>query len=327
MSTRSTLSKKAALAEPDAPAAPRKRPKMTAPRLRARKGPDAAPLVCLTAYTAHVARLCDAECDMLLVGDSLGMVIYGMPNTLGVTLEHMIMHGQAVMRGAESALVVVDMPFGSFEESPEIAFRNAARVVKETGCAAVKLEGGREMAPTIAHLSRRGVPVCGHVGLMPQAMNTAGGFRTQGKDPAEWEGVIADARAVEAAGAFAVVVEGVVEPLAQKITEAVSIPTIGIGASPACDGQILVFEDMIGLFPRVPTFVKRYGAMEEMMRGAIATYAEEVRARRFPGAEHVYAAPDAADPTPDAAPDAPQEAPQESPRETPPDAPSGGRPV
>lgn len=286
MSTQSSLSKKSAVAEP---VAKPRRAKMTVPKFMARKSEEGGePLVCLTSYTAHVARLCDQHCDMLLVGDSLGMVIHGMDNTLGVTLEHMIMHGQAVMRGAESALVVVDMPFGSFEESPEIAFRNAARIVKETGCQAVKLEGGREMAPTISHLSKRGVPVCGHIGLMPQAMNTVGGFKTQGKDEAEWEPILDDARAVEQAGAFAVVVEGVVEPLAQKITEAVSIPTIGIGASAACDGQILVFEDMIGLFPRVPTFVKRYGAMEEMMIDAIARYAEEVRDRRFPAEEHVY---------------------------------------
>ena len=179
------------------------------------------------------ARLCDAQCDMLLVGDSLGMVIHGMPNTLGVTLEHMIMHGQAVMRGAEKALVVVDMPFGSFEESPEAAFRNAARVVKETGCHAVKVEGGRDIAPIIAHLSSRGVPVCAHVGLMPQNLNVTGGFKTRGRDSADWYDVIADAKAVEEAGAFAVVVEGVVEPLAQAITESLAIPTIGIGASPA----------------------------------------------------------------------------------------------
>ena len=296
MSTQSSLSKSSAIAEPDsssqeAVSAPAKRKRMTVPAFSARKGGD--PLVCLTAYTAHVARLCDAECDMLLVGDSLGMVIHGMPNTLGVTLEHMIMHGQAVVRGADAALVVVDMPFGSFEESPEIAFRNAARVVKETGCHAVKLEGGAEMGPTIAHLSRRGVPVCAHIGLMPQNMNVAGGFKTRGRDEAEWPEVIADAKAVADAGAFAVVVEGVVEPLAQAITEAVSIPTIGIGASAACDGQILVFEDMIGLFPRVPTFVKRYGDMQGMMREAIALYSAEVRARRFPSEEHVYAAPDA----------------------------------
>jgi 3-methyl-2-oxobutanoate hydroxymethyltransferase len=199
----------------------------------------------------------------------------------------MIMHGQAVVRGADKALVVVDMPFGSFEESPEIAFRNAARVVKETGCHAVKLEGGVEMAPTIRHLTRRGIPVMGHVGLMPQAMNTAGGFRAV-RDEAEFERVIEDGRAVEAAGAFSVVIEGVAPALADRLTAALAIPTIGIGASPNCDGQILVFEDMVGLMPRVPTFVKRYGTMEEMMRAAVGQYAEEVVARRFPGEEHTY---------------------------------------
>lgn len=277
MSTQSAVSK---------PAEGLRRKRVTAPDILARKGGD--PIVSLTAYTAHVARLCDADCDMLLVGDSLGMVIHGMPNTLGVTLEHMIMHGQAVMRGAESALVVVDMPFGSFEESPETAFRNAARVVKETGCGAVKLEGGVEMAPTIGYLARRGVPVCAHIGLMPQNMNVTGGFKTRGRDESEWDEVIADAKAIEEAGAFAVVVEGVVEPLAEKITAAVSIPTIGIGASALCDGQILVFEDMIGLFPRVPTFVKRYGDMQTMMVDGIERFAKEVRARSFPSAEHVY---------------------------------------
>ena len=268
-----------------ADAAP-KRKKMTVPGFIARKGGE--PLVCLTAYTAHVARLCDAQCDMLLVGDSLGMVIHGMPNTLGVTLEHMIMHGQAVSRGASSALIVVDMPFGSFEESPEIAFRNAARIVKETGCQAVKIEGGVDMAPTIAHLSRRGVPVCAHVGLTPQSLNVMGGFKTQGRDQAQWDQVLSDAEAVQNAGAFAVVVEGVVEPLAEEITKLLHIPTIGIGASAKCDGQILVFEDMIGLFPRIPTFVKRYGDMEGMMKASIETFASEVRDRLFPGDEHVY---------------------------------------
>ncbi|MEM9780897.1 MAG: 3-methyl-2-oxobutanoate hydroxymethyltransferase [Pseudomonadota bacterium] len=258
---------------------------MTVPAFTARKGGE--PLVCLTSYTAHVARMCDAVCDLLLVGDSLGMVIHGMPNTLGVTLDHMIMHGQAVVRGAETAIVVVDMPFGSFEESPEVAFRNAARVVKETGCHAVKLEGGIEMAPVIRHLTRRGIPVMGHVGLMPQAMNTEGGFKAV-RDAAAFEPVIADAKAVEEAGAFSMVVEGVAEPLARRITDSVGVPTIGIGASAACDGQILVFEDMVGLMPRVPTFVKRYGTMEEMMRAAIGQYAEEVRARSFPGEEHTY---------------------------------------
>ncbi|MEM1383402.1 MAG: 3-methyl-2-oxobutanoate hydroxymethyltransferase [Pseudomonadota bacterium] len=258
---------------------------MTVPKIMARKGAE--PLVCLTSYTAHVARICDSVCDLLLVGDSLGMVIHGMPNTLGVTLEHMIMHGQAVVRGADKALVVVDLPFGSFEESPETAFRNAARVVKETGCHAVKLEGGVEMAPTIRHLTRRGIPVMGHIGLMPQAMNTAGGFKAV-RDTAQYDAVLADAKAVEEAGAFSVVVEGVAAPLAEQITAALAVPTVGIGASAACDGQILVFEDMIGLFPAVPTFVKRYGTMEEMMRSAVGTYAQEVRARSFPGDEHTY---------------------------------------
>ena len=288
MSTTSTISKKSAAADPEQVSeSDQKRKKMTVPAFTARKG--GAPLVCLTAYTAHVAHLVDEQADMILVGDSLGMVIHGMPNTLGVTLEHMIMHGQAVMRGAETALVVVDLPFGSFEESPEVAFRNASRVVKETGCTAVKLEGGREMAPTIRHLAARGIPVMAHVGLMPQQMNTAGGFKAvRGRDM--WDAVIADAKAVQQAGAFAVVVEGVAEELAAKLTKVVSIPTIGIGASAECDGQILVFEDMIGLFPRVPTFVKRYGNMEEMMRDAIQRYASEVRDRSFPGKDHTYSA-------------------------------------
>jgi len=288
MSTQSTISKKSAITDPDQMSgdAP-KRKRMTVPDFMARKGGD--PLVCLTSYTAHVAHICDAVCDLLLVGDSLGMVIHGMPNTLGVTLEHMVMHGQAVVRGADKALVVVDMPFGSFEESPEVAFRNASRVVKETGCHAIKLEGGTEMAPTIRYLAARGIPVMAHIGLMPQAMNTAGGYKAV-RDEAHYEAVIADAKAVEAAGAFSVVVEGVAAPLADRITAAVTIPTIGIGASAKCDGQILVFEDMVGLMPRVPTFVKRYGTMEEMMRAAVAQYAAEVHARNFPGPEHTYKA-------------------------------------
>ncbi len=286
MSTRSTISKKAAVADPSQlPESAKKRAKMTVPDFTARKGTE--PLVCLTAYTAHVARIVDEVSDLILVGDSLGMVIHGMPNTLGVTMEHMIMHGQAVMRGAEKALVVVDMPFGSFEESPEVAFRNAARIIKETGCTAVKLEGGKEMAPTISHLTKRGIPVMAHVGLMPQQMNTAGGFKAVRAEE-QYDLVIADAQAVEAAGAFSVVVEGVAEDLADKLTKSVSIPTIGIGASAACDGQILVFEDMIGLFPRVPTFVKRYGNMEEMIRGAVQHYAQEVRDRAFPTKDHTY---------------------------------------
>lgn len=286
MSTTSTLSKKLAVSDPDqASENYAKKKKMTVPAFTARKGGD--PLVCLTAYTAHVARLVDEQADMILVGDSLGMVIHGMPNTLGVTMEHMIMHGQAVMRGTQKALVVVDMPFGSFEESPEVAFRNAARIIKETGCTAVKLEGGQEMAETIAYLAMRGIPVMAHVGLMPQQMNTAGGFKAV-RESEQFDAVIADAKAIEAAGAFAVVIEGVAVGLANKVTKAIGIPTIGIGASAECDGQILVFEDMIGLFPRVPTFVKRYGNMEEMMRDAIVRYADEVRDRSFPADEHTY---------------------------------------
>ena len=288
MSTTSTISKKLAASDPDqASENYAKKKKMTVPDFRARKGAD--PLVCLTAYTAHVARLVDEHADMILVGDSLGMVIHGMPNTLGVTMEHMIMHGQAVMRGAEKALVVVDMPFGSFEESPEVAFRNASRMIKETNCTAIKLEGGREMAETIAYLSTRGIPVMAHIGLMPQQMNTAGGFKAV-REKDQFNAVIADAKAVEAAGAFAIVVEGVAVRLANEVTKAVDIPTIGIGASAECDGQILVFEDMIGLFPRVPTFVKRYGNMEDMMRDAISRYANEVRDRSFPADEHTYKA-------------------------------------
>ncbi|PCH94670.1 MAG: 3-methyl-2-oxobutanoate hydroxymethyltransferase [Rhodobacteraceae bacterium] len=288
MSTTNTLPKK--LAETDLDQVSQnfaKKKKMTVPAFAARKGQE--PLVCLTAYTAHVAHLVDEQADMILVGDSLGMVIHGMPNTLGVTMEHMIMHGQAVMRGAQKALVVVDMPFGSFEESPEMAFRNASRIIKETGCTAIKLEGGTEMAGTIKYLSARGIPVMAHIGLMPQQMNTAGGFKAV-REQDQFDGVIEDARAVEAAGAFAVVVEGVALGLANKITKAVAIPTIGIGASAECDGQILVFEDMVGLFPRVPTFVKRYGNMEAMMRDAIARYAAEVRDRSFPADEHTYKA-------------------------------------
>lgn len=288
MSTSSTISKKLAASDPDQGSETQvRKKKMTVPAFRGRKG--GAPLVCLTAYTAHVAHLVDEQADMILVGDSLGMVIHGMPNTLGVTMEHMIMHGQAVMRGAETALVVVDMPFGSFEESPEVAFRNASRMIKETNCTAIKLEGGREMADTISYLSTRGIPVMAHIGLMPQQMNTAGGFKAV-REKDQFDAVIADAKAVEAAGAFAVVVEGVAVKLANKITKAIDIPTIGIGASVECDGQILVFEDMIGLFPRVPTFVKRYGNMEDMMRDAIARYADEVRDRVFPADEHTYKA-------------------------------------
>lgn len=260
--------------------------RQTAPAIQRRKGGE--PIVALTAYSAMTARLVDPHADFLLVGDSLAMVEHGLASTLGATLEMMILHGASVVRGSAAALVVVDLPFGSYEESPEAAFRSAARLMAETGCGAVKLEGGVKMAETIAFLTSRGVPVMGHVGLTPQAVNTFGGFRTQGRDRAEWETIEADAAAVAGAGAFAVVLEGVVEPLAARITGTLPIPTIGIGASNRCDGQILVLEDMLGLSPRVPRFVKRFGTLGTGVSDAVAAYAAAVRDRSFPGPENVY---------------------------------------
>jgi 3-methyl-2-oxobutanoate hydroxymethyltransferase len=260
--------------------------RLTAPDIRARKGAE--PIVCLTSYHAHTARLVDKYCDVILVGDSLGMVMHGFETTVPVTLDMMILQGHAVLRGSQRALVVVDMPFGSYEQSKEQAFASCARVLKETLCGAVKLEGGRRMAETIAFLVERGVPVMGHVGLTPQSINTIGSFRAQGRDEDDWAPIEADAKAVADAGAFSVVVEAVAEPLGRRITEQVAIPTIGIGASPACDGQILVLEDMLGLSPRVPKFVKRYGELGPGIEAAISGYAKEVRSRAFPGPEHVY---------------------------------------
>jgi 3-methyl-2-oxobutanoate hydroxymethyltransferase len=260
--------------------------RITVPQIRARKA--ASPIVCLTCYHAHTARLLDPHVDLMLVGDSLGMVMHGMETTLGVTLELMILHCQAVMRGSSRALIVLDMPFGSYEESPEIAFRNASRAMKETGCTAVKLEGGERMAETIAFLAGRGVPVMAHVGLTPQSVNALGGFRAQGRDRADWAPIEADARAVAKAGAFSVVLEAIAEPLAAQITRDIAIPTIGIGASPACDGQVLVLEDMLGLSPWVPKFVRRYATLGPSIEAAVAAYAAEVRARGFPGPENVY---------------------------------------
>src|SRR5580704_13094853 len=228
--------------------------RVTVPEIRGHKG--AKPVVCLTCYHAHTARLLDNHVDLMLVGDSVGMVMHGMETTLGVTLEMMILPGKAVMRGSRHALIVVDMPFGSYEESPNIAFRNAARIIQETGCGAVKLEGGTRMAETIRYLATRGIPVMGHIGLTPQMIQVFGGFKTQGRSEGEWPAIEADARAVAEAGAFAVVLEGMTEPLAAKITREVAIPTIGIGASAQCDGQILVMEDMLGLNPRPPKFVR-----------------------------------------------------------------------
>lgn len=260
--------------------------RITVPQIAARKG--GVPIVALTAYTAPMAALVDAHADIILVGDSLGMVVHGLPSTIGVTLEMMILHGQAVMRGSSRAMVVIDMPFGSYEEAPEQAFRNAARVLAETGAAAVKLEGGARMAATIRFLVERGIPVMAHVGLTPQATLVMGGFRTQGKDQATWDAYVADAVAVAEAGAFSVVVEGVYEGLADRITETVTIPTIGIGASARCDGQILVLDDMLGLSGRVPRFVKKFGDLGPRADEAIAAYAAAVRDRSFPAEAQLY---------------------------------------
>jgi 3-methyl-2-oxobutanoate hydroxymethyltransferase len=260
--------------------------RLSAPDITARKGGD--PIVSLTAYHAHTAAIADKYVDFLLVGDSLGMVMHGFESTLPVPLDLMIMHGRAVMRGAKRALVVVDMPFGSYEESPSHAFRSAAKVIKETECGAIKLEGGRRMGETIRFLTDRGIPVMAHIGLTPQSINVLGGFKTQGRTRDQWAAIEEDARIVSEAGAFSVVLEALSEPLAAKITKALPIPTIGIGASPACDGQILVMEDMLGLSPRVPKFVKEFGEVGKAIEGAIKSYAEEVRARAFPGPSNVY---------------------------------------
>lgn len=265
----------------------------TAPDILKRKGGE--PIVMLTSYHAHTAALVDQYCDVILVGDSLGNVMHGFETTVPVTLEMMILQGHAVMRGSKQALVVVDMPFGSYEASKEQAFHSAARILKETHCGAVKLEGGARMAETIEFLTTRGIPVMAHVGLTPQAINTLGSFKSQGRDEAlklEQGGnggpIQNDAVAVAQAGAFSMVVEAVAEPLARRITEIVPVPTIGIGASAACDGQVLVLEDMLGLSPWVPKFVKRYGNLGPGIEAAIQDYAREVRSRAFPGPEHVY---------------------------------------
>ncbi len=258
-----------------------------APDITALKGQR--PVVSLTSYHAHTAAIADKHCDFLLVGDSLGMVMHGFETTVPVTLEMMIVHGRAVVRGAKHALVVVDMPFGSYEESPSVAFRNAARVMKETDCGAVKLEGGRRMADTIRYLVDRGIPVMAHIGLTPQSINVLGGFKAQGREPTEWAALEEDAQLVSEAGAFAVVLEAIAAPLAKRITAAVAIPTIGIGASSSCDGQILVMEDMLGLSPRVPKFVKEFGAIGDAIDRAIKSYADDVLSREFPTADHTYA--------------------------------------
>lgn len=247
------------------------------------------PVVMLTAYTAPIAKILDPHVDMLLVGDSLGMVLYGMDNTLAVTLDMMIAHGAAVVRGSQQAMVVVDMPFGSYQESPAQAFRNAARVLAESGAAAVKLEGGVEMAETVSFLVQRGIPVVGHVGLTPQHVNAFGGFRSRGRSEGEADKIRQDAQAISDAGAFAIVIEGTIENLAREITATIGAVTIGIGASPACDGQVLVSEDILGLFTDFqPKFVKRYASLAPMVEQAAADYADEVRRRAFPSPDYCF---------------------------------------
>lgn len=268
--------------------APMKR--LTIPAIRRQKGKT--PLVMLTAYTVRTAQLLDPHCDMLLVGDSLGQVVYGLPSTVPVTLEMMAAHGAAVVRGSYHAVVVVDMPFGSYEASPQKAFESAAWLLKQTGAAAVKLEGGTAMAATVSFLSERGIPVMGHVGLTPQAVNALGGYGARGRTPEEAAKIVADGRAIADAGAFAIVVEGVVEPIAVELTRIVECPTIGIGASARCDGQVLVAEDMLGLFDRTPRFVKRFDDLAGRITSAVETYAADVRSRAFPGEEQVYAPKD-----------------------------------
>ena len=282
MSTTYTLDTATSRANPTP--APLKR--LTIPAIRRQKGKT--PLVMLTAYTVRTAQLLDPHCDMLLVGDSLGQVIYGLPSTVPVTLEMMAAHGAAVVRGSYHAVVVIDMPFGSYEASPEKAFESAAWLLKQTGAAAVKLEGGTAMAPTVKFLTERGIPVMGHVGLTPQAVNVLGGYGARGRTPEEAAKIVADAQGIAEAGAFALVIEGVVEPIAIEITTTIACPTIGIGASAQCDGQVLVTEDMLGMFERTARFVKRFADIADTISSATQTYADDVRSRTFPGPEQVY---------------------------------------
>jgi 3-methyl-2-oxobutanoate hydroxymethyltransferase len=286
MSTTYTLDTATSRANPTP--APLKR--LTIPAIRRQKGKT--PLVMLTAYTVRTAQLLDPHCDMLLVGDSLGQVIYGLPSTVPVTLDMMAAHGAAVVRGSYHAVVVIDMPFGSYEASPEKAFESAAFLLKQTGAAAVKLEGGTAMAPTVKFLTERGIPVMGHVGLTPQAVNVLGGYGARGRTPEEAVKIVADAQGIAEAGAFSLVIEGVVEPIAIEITNTIACPTIGIGASAQCDGQVLVTEDMLGMFDRTAKFVKRFADIADTISSATQTYADDVRSRSFPGAEQVYAPKD-----------------------------------
>ena len=260
--------------------------RITAPQITERKGGE--PVVCLTAYDAPTAEIMDPHVDLILVGDSVGMVVHGLPSTVGVTLDMMILHGKAVMRGSKTAMVVVDLPFGSYEASPEQAFASASRVMMETGCQAIKIESGAYATETIRFLVDRGIPVMSHVGLRPQSLNILGGFKARGRTQSVADQIVANARAASDAGSFAVVVEGTSAAIAEQVTEAVSVPTIGIGASAQCDGQILVTPDMLGLFDRVPKFVRKFGQQRQTTEDAIRAYADAVRERSFPGSDNLY---------------------------------------
>ncbi|MEM9233346.1 MAG: 3-methyl-2-oxobutanoate hydroxymethyltransferase [Pseudomonadota bacterium] len=260
--------------------------RLTAADIYTRKAGE--PIVSLTAYDAPTAAMLDPHCDFILVGDSVGMVVHGLSSTVGVTLEMMIMHGKAVMRGASTALVVVDMPFGSYEMGPEQAFESASRVMMETGCGAIKIEAGTYTAEIVSFLTARGIPVMGHVGLRPQSVNVTGGFKAQGRSNAEADNVLAEAEAADKAGAFAIVVEGVDEQLGRQVTASVNAPTIGIGASAACDGQVLVTPDMLGIFDWTPKFVRKFGDLRTATEEAVRAYAAAVRDRSFPGEAEVY---------------------------------------
>jgi len=267
------------------------RKRLTADEIKSSKGDRK--LTCLTAYTAPMASMLGAHSDMLLVGDSVGMVLHGMENTLGVTLDMMILHGQAVMRGVHAsdvpAFVIVDMPYGSYEGSKHDALANATRIMDETGAHAVKLEGGQDMAGTIAHLVQHGVPVMGHIGLQPQSVEKEGGYRIKGRSDDEITRLIEDAKAIEAAGVFSFVLEGTVENAAQLVTQSCSVPVIGIGASNSCDGQVLVSDDMLGMHTgHVPKFVKQYKKLSDDIDAAAAQYVAEVQSGVFPAQQHLY---------------------------------------
>ena len=262
--------------------------RITVPDLMGRKG-SKTPIVGIAAYSAPMAKIVDQHVDYILVGDSLGMVIYGLPSTLSVSIDMMINHGAAVVRGSRRACVVVDLPFGSYQKSPEQAFETATRILQTTGCAAVKIEGGIIMAETVSFLVERGIPVMGHIGMTPQSVNTLGGYGAQGRTQESADRLLLDAQAVSEAGAFSVVIESVVVKTARDIGKQIGVPTIGIGASVDCDGQVLVADDLLGIFDEFkPRFVKQYANLREEIAHAVGQYAEDVRSHQFPGPEHLY---------------------------------------